>query len=102
MKSISALSRSEKVLNAYAHACPFLDVTGDIVMAWQLLWRAVVSAEEINADLRTEEVAFYEGQLKGAEFFINTVLPVTKGRMDSITIANGATIEISEESFGGE
>jgi alkylation response protein AidB-like acyl-CoA dehydrogenase len=102
VKSISALSRSEKVLNAYAHACPFLDVTGDIVMAWQLLWRAVVSAEEINADLRTEEVAFYEGQLKGAEFFINTVLPVTKGRMDSITIANGATIEISEESFGGE
>lgn len=33
---------------AYAHAHPFLEVTGDVTMAWMLLWRAVCAARKLS------------------------------------------------------
>jgi hypothetical protein len=47
-------------------------------------------------------VAFYEGQVKSAEFFIFSQLPVTFGRMKAIQNMNGAAVQISEEGFGGK
>ncbi|MDY0313344.1 MAG: acyl-CoA dehydrogenase C-terminal domain-containing protein, partial [Desulfobacterales bacterium] len=44
--------------------------------------------------------AFYEGQIRSAEFFIETVLPVTLGRMNSVQVGNGAAVEIPETAFG--
>ena len=40
-------------------------------------------------------------KLKTAEFFIQTVIPVTNGKMDSIKESSGAAVTISEASFGG-
>jgi hypothetical protein len=117
---IGASAMSPKVLTAFSFAYPFMEVCGDIVMAWMLLWRASVAApklEKLVGSVRHEEginylerrakiekdknAAFYEGQLRSAEFFINTVLPVTFGKMKAILDSNGAAIEIPEVSFGG-
>ncbi len=38
---------SEQMLDAFAVAHPFLDVTGDVVMAWLELWRAVTAQPKI-------------------------------------------------------
>jgi hypothetical protein len=48
-----------------------------------------------------KEVAFYDGQLKTAEYFIQAVLPVTMGKMDSILAANSSMIQIHSKSLGG-
>jgi hypothetical protein len=45
-RDIGARAGSEDILNAFANARPFLDVTGDTVMAWMLLWRAVVARQK--------------------------------------------------------
>ncbi len=108
----TAMSLDFKV--AFAHALPFLDVMGDVIMAWMLLWRANVAApqlEKLLGDAQGEErleklnknknAAFYEGQIKSAEYFIQTVLPVTMGRMDSIQVGSKAAVEIPEVCFGG-
>ena len=87
--------------NAFAFACPFLDVTGDVIMAWMMLWRALLAVNKPSAAIRKADVSFYQGQVKSAEFFIRTVLPVTFGRMDAILDTCGAAMEISNESFGG-
>ena len=79
----------------------FMEVTGDVVMAWMLLWRATIAAQKLEQGAKKKDVAFYEGQLKSAEFFINVLLPVTLGKMEAILGNNGAAIEISEASFGG-
>jgi hypothetical protein len=92
---------SGELPNAYAFACPFLDVTGDLAMAWMLLWRAMLAEKKQSADARKADASFYKGQVKSAEFFIRSVLPVTFGRMDSILDTCGAAMEISDESFGG-
>ena len=99
-QSIGALASSEDVAKAFAQAHPFLDVTGDTVMAWMLLWRAVIASRNLEGKPKKKDIIFYEGQLKSAQFFIHSVLPVSCGKMDVIMTADPAALDISEASFG--
>ncbi len=105
---------SFKALNAFAYAHPFMEVCGDLTMAWMLLWRAVVAAPKLEKLVGTEDfwerkakieknknAAFYEGQVRSAEFFIHTVLPVAMSKMDVILETNGSILDIPDVSFGG-
>ena len=93
---------SPQVMVAFAHAYPFMEVSGDVVMAWLLLWRATIAAEKLDNGARKKDAAFYEGQLKSAEFFTNCLLPVTLGKMNAILGTSSEAIDISEDSFGGK
>lgn len=86
---------------AFAHSLPFLYACGDTIMAWMLLWRAVVASEKLGNGAKKKDTAFYQGELKTAEFFIQTELPQTMGRMEAIGSGCKAAIEIGDESFGG-
>jgi hypothetical protein len=90
---------SEKVLNAFAFACPFLEATGDVILSWMLLWRAAVAAPQIEK--KTKDASFYKGQVKSLEFFVNSVIPISMGKMEAILITNGAAVDIEDASFGG-
>jgi alkylation response protein AidB-like acyl-CoA dehydrogenase len=94
-----AMSADFKV--AFAHALPFLYAMGDTIMAWMLLWRAVVASEKLAAGPTKKDITFYTGQIKTAEFFINTELPLTSGKMEAIKGGCAAAIEIADEGFGG-
>jgi len=98
---MGASAMSEKVLTTFAFAYPFMEVTGDVVMAWMLLWRAGIAARNLEAGAKKKEQAFYEGQIKSAEYFAHALLPVTLGKMKAILAGCGAAVEISEEAFGG-
>jgi alkylation response protein AidB-like acyl-CoA dehydrogenase len=112
--NLGAAAMSPKVLNAFAFAHPFMEAAGDVVMAWMLLWRASIAAPKLeklaggsDPQIRLKKAqtdknaAFYEGQIRSAEFFIHSVLPVTLGRLDAIAETNGAAVEIPESAFGG-
>ena len=92
---------SLKVLNAFAFAHPFMEVCGDVVMAWMLLWRAAIAARGLENKPGKKDAAFYEGQIKSAEFFIYSILPITLGKMEAILTTNDAAVKINEDSFGG-
>jgi alkylation response protein AidB-like acyl-CoA dehydrogenase len=92
---------SPKVLSAFAFAHPFMEVCGDVIMAWMLLWRAATAAKKLEDNAKKKDAAFYEGQIKSAEFFICSILPITFGKMKAILALNGAAVEVSEDSFGG-
>ena len=108
----TALSPEFKV--AFAFAKPFLDVVGDVCMAWMHLWRAVEAVPQLENRVgsldpaaraakagKNKEVAFYEGVLQSARYFINAVLPGTLGQMNAIKMSDASTIEIPETAFGG-
>ena len=99
--NIGKTAMSPQLKVAFAHAFPFLEVIGDVVMAWMLLWRAALAIQKLESGAKKKDVDFYDGQLKTAEFFIQTILPITLGKMNAIIKNNGATIEISEAAFGG-
>jgi alkylation response protein AidB-like acyl-CoA dehydrogenase len=86
---------------AYAHAHPFLEVTGDVIMAWMLLWRAKLAADRLTGSLKATERDFYRGQVSTAEFYIRTVLPSATGKMAAILGGSRAALDISERGFGG-
>jgi len=92
---------SPKVMNAFAFAHPFMEVCGDVVMAWMLLWRAAIASKKLENGAKKKDAAFYQGQIKSAEFFIYSILPITVGKMKAILATNGAAVEIAEDSFGG-
>ena len=99
---LGAAAMSPQVLTAFAFAHPFLEASGDVVMAWMLLWRATVAAAQLNNGAKKKDAKFYEGQIKSAEYFVLSVLPITMGKMDAIMASCPAAVEISEESFGAK
>jgi len=91
---------SAKVLNAFANAHPFQDATGDVVVAWMLLWRASIAATKLEK-AKAKDKPFYEGQIKSLQFFVETLLPMTMGNLAGLKVVSGAAIEIDEASFAG-
>jgi alkylation response protein AidB-like acyl-CoA dehydrogenase len=65
-------------MNAFAYAYNFMEVSGDVVLAWLLLWRASIATQNLENGAGKKDAAFYEGQLKSAEFFVHSILPVTR------------------------
>jgi alkylation response protein AidB-like acyl-CoA dehydrogenase len=105
---------SPKLRTAFAHATPFQEVMGDVVMAWMLLWRASVAVPQLErlvgpaaGEERRRKIeghkhaAFYEGQVQTARYFINSLLPITMGKMTAILAADSAVVDIPEAAFGG-
>ena len=104
---------SDRVMEAFAFAHPFLEVTGDVTMAWMLLWRATIAAKKLEKLAggtdpqqirekaeKNKEAAYYYGLIKTAEFFIMNLLPATMGKFDAIAETNGSAVDFPESSFG--
>jgi hypothetical protein len=98
---MGATAMSPKVMTAFAHAYPFMEVSGDVVMAWMLLWRAVVADDKIKT-AKKKDKEFYDGQFKQLDFFVQSILPATLGKIEAIRNTCEAAIEISDEAFGGK
>ncbi|HCY85059.1 MAG TPA: acyl-CoA dehydrogenase [Desulfobacteraceae bacterium] len=99
--SLGALARSEKFKTAFAHSLPFLYAMGDVIMAWMLLWRAATASQKLAGKVKKKDLAFYEGEVKTAEFFICTEIPVTMGKLAAIEDGCSAAIDIADAGFGG-
>lgn len=93
---------SPQVMAAFAHAYPFMEVSGDVILAWLLLWRANIAAAKLDEGAKKKDAAFYEGQLKSTEFFTSCILPATLGKMDAVLATSSAAVDISEDAFGGK
>ncbi|MFW6081923.1 MAG: acyl-CoA dehydrogenase, partial [Desulfosalsimonas sp.] len=105
---------SENVLKAFSFAHPFLDVTGEVTMAWMHLWRAEIASRKLeklagSTDKekilekagKNKDAAFYLGCIKTAEFFVMNMLPAAMGKLETIAAGNASAVEMPEASFGG-
>ncbi len=89
---------SEKVLNAFANAHPFLDATGDVMMGWMLLWRATIAADKLEK-AKKKDIPYYKGLIKSLSFFAEVKAPVTMGRMNSLMKTSSVAVDIDAASF---
>lgn len=101
----AALSDKDRALTGYAVAWPFLESLGDVVMAWMLVWRALIAQEKLTAaekpaaGTKARDIDFYDGQIQSARFFIGTILPVTLGKLTAVTRMCPAAVAIKNSSF---
>jgi alkylation response protein AidB-like acyl-CoA dehydrogenase len=86
---------------AAAHAHPFLEVCGDVIVGWMLLWRARIAAEALATGAKPKDEAFYDGQIRSAEFYAQNMLPIILGKMEVILSGSSVTVDIPEEAFAG-
>lgn len=95
---LSARAARGEVNEVFAFSHPFLEVTGDLTMAWMLLWRACVASPKLGKTKKDN--AFYQGQIQTARFFINNILSVTQGKLNTIKQGDAVAAEMEDASFG--
>lgn len=97
---LGGAAMGEKMLDAFGSATLFLEACGDVVMAWMHLWRAAVARSKIEKAGKKEK-AYYQGQVIGAEFFMDHMLPAALGKMDGIRAVTPSIMAMPEEAFIG-
>jgi alkylation response protein AidB-like acyl-CoA dehydrogenase len=111
-----AQMKEGRVFYPYINATPFLEAAGDVIVAWFLLWGAVVASEKLNPLFqknkiegieqqklfiqKNAEAAFLDGKIQSAKFFIGNVLPQTEGKIAALKWNDASAWEIHEKSFG--
>jgi alkylation response protein AidB-like acyl-CoA dehydrogenase len=92
------------------HACPYLEMFGDVMVAYLLLDQAVLAQEKLDAICkekgadseeakrslceRDDEAKFYWGKLCSAEFFTTQILPRVDARAESIQSESRSALEV--------
>lgn len=100
------------------YAKPYLDLFGDVVIGFLLLWQAGIAAkklEEIYAEQGAHDeaartkllnenrgAAFYFGKIASARFFINQVLTEATGKARGIMNGDKAALEMPELGFAAD
>ena len=100
------------------YAKPYLDLFGDVVIGFLLLWQAGIAAkklEEIYAEQGAHDeaartkllnenrgAAFYFGKVASARFFINQVLTEATGKARGIMNGDKAALELPELGFAAD
>ena len=99
-RDLTRAAASETKKGAFAYAHPFLKVTGDIIMAWMLLWRANVASKALADKPAAKDLDFYQGIIQTAEYYIHSQLPTALGKMDGIQSQNSAMLDIADSCLG--
>jgi hypothetical protein len=92
------------------HASPYLEMFGDVMVAYLLLGEAVIAAEKFDAICtekgadseeakkslceEDDEAKFYWGKLCSADFFATQILPRMHGRAEAIESGSRSAMEV--------
>lgn len=100
-KTVMMNAADPKMLKtAFAHSLPLLDVVGDTIMTWMLLWRAVTATKKLALKPKKKDVTFYNGQITTARFFIETIVPTSMGKMMGIKGMSTAAMDMENDAYG--
>ena len=92
------------------HACPYLEMFGDVMVAYLLLDQALIAQEKLDAICnekgadseqakrslceKDDEAKFYWGKLCSADFFATQILPRVDARAEAIRSESRAALEV--------
>jgi hypothetical protein len=92
------------------NACPYLEMFGDVMVAYLLLGEAVIAQEKFDAICSEKsadseearkslceedaEAKFYWGKVCSAEFFTTQILPRVNARAESIESGSRSAMEV--------
>ena len=58
-----------------ANSVKYLELFGNVVIAWIWLWQGVIAAKALSVDVHESEESFYRGKLQAMRYFFNYELP---------------------------
>ena len=77
-----------------SYASPYLMMFSQLVVAWQLLWEAVVAQKALDAG--TSEEPFYRGKVAAAQFYVNNDLAYARATAAVIDSGDRAALDCRE------
>jgi hypothetical protein len=91
------------------NACPVLELMGDLLLGWLLLWQAGIAQAKLEklapgaegAKLeelcgKNSDIAYYVGKLATARFFLHRVLALAPGKAEVIKGTDDAAVWVPE------
>ena len=113
----AACGKEGKFMVPITNAYPFLNLVGCVSLAWLHLWMAGVAEEKLQAIYKAKgidptdkkaiialpsedkEVAFYQGKVFSAEYYIKNILPTSKSYAEAIKKEDMSLMKINDASF---
>ncbi len=96
---LGGVAMSDKILDAFGSATPFLDAAGDVVLAWLHLMRANAASTVLGNGVKEKDRPFYQGQISTAEYFVESHLPVALGKMEAVKKTTASIMAMPGEAF---
>ena len=114
---LASCLKNEKALIPISSGAQIVDFIGDICLGWLLFWQAGIATKRLDAlfkengidardraaraslSSRNEEVAFYQGKVHGARYFIKNVLPRGDALAAAIRSEDLSIMSIPDASF---
>ncbi len=103
------------ILFPMLYACPYLEMFGEVELAYLLIQQALIAQEKLQAIFakygastpeaqsklveEQTEAAFYKGKIFNAEFFVTNILPHVQARATTILSGNRSALSIPEIAF---
>jgi hypothetical protein len=97
------------------HACPYLEMFGEVELAYLLIDQAIIAQNKLQAIFQSAgattdeakakvtegqaDAAFYSGKVYTAEFFVNNILPKVQSTATTILSGNRSALTIPEAAF---
>ena len=107
--NLYARAETREMMALYAKAAPFLEVMGDVLLAWLHLWQLTVAipklealaaeVDEPAAVCKKKEGAFYYGKVAAALFFIETLLKRTDGKLEELMSDSDLVVKLPDKAF---
>lgn len=96
---LGAALRSEKLPVLLANAQCFMNVFSSVVISWMWIRQAVVAEDALKQSLSDSDMAFYQGKLQAAKYFINWELPLVDRDIQLLNELDDSCSDMQEEWF---
>ena len=96
--SMSSMQEPSEIYKVGFHTNALLESLAEVIMAWLLLEHAEVAAAKLP-DATGDDVAFYEGKIASARFFVRDALPKAALRTAAAQEEDGWLMDLSLEAF---
>ncbi|MEW6442128.1 MAG: acyl-CoA dehydrogenase [bacterium] len=114
MQHLGALIGKGQLGAGFLEATPLLEVFGDVLTGWLLLWQAEIAQARYGAVLeeaakdgtneselieRNPQAAFLKGKVATAKFYIGRLLPITESKVSALKRVETAPLDIPDACF---
>lgn len=93
---LSATETDDSFL-AYSWASPYLEIVGDVVMGWMLIWQAAIASRKAGNGNGDE--TFYTAKTLTAKFYISSLLPAVYGKILAIRKNDRSLLQMTEALY---
>ena len=95
---LAGASASENSFMAYSWASPYLEIFGDVVLGWILLWQATIASEKLGSNGGVDD-SFYAGKILTGKFYAGSLLPMIYGKISAIQKNDQSLMQMTEKRF---